>query len=389
MSTPHYKLAGKFQRYFLVSMLLLLLISLILFARPFLIDLLMSSILVVAAYPIHKKIRKFLQFSPTLAALISMLIVTIVVVLPFTLFAVFMAYEAGDAYSLISRKINEMVVSEQVTTPAQFLSVIPFADQAEELLKYLPFTTEDLLKTISESVGQFSTFLLGQTTNILRHLSLFIIHILVFLMAIFYFFRDGDRLVNYLRSLVPLGKTYREELFGKLAHLSYGIIYGLFGAAILQGLLVGFGFAVAGFHNAAFWGLIAALFSPIPYLGTMIVWLPAVVILAVGSHWWAALLLLIWCMGVVSTADNFIKPYLIGASSALNPMALLIVLLGGTFAFGLKGLILGPFILTLSLSFLHIYQLEYESVLDGKEVLVKEPVVKKGLRLKEGRKRAL
>lgn len=385
MDTPHYKLVGKFQRYFLVGMLIILLITLLLFARPFLIDLLISGILVIAVYPIHKKILKRIKFSRSLAALISLLMVTIVVVLPFTLFIVFTASEAGDAYKLISQRVNEMIVEEHVTTPAQFLAAIPFADKVESLMSYLPFTTEDLLKTVSESVGQFSTFLLGQTTNILRHLSLFVIHIIVFLMAMFYFLRDGDQLVEYLRSLVPLGKTYREELFGKLAHLSYSLIYGIFGAAILQGFLVGLGLAVAGFDNAAFWGLIAALFSPLPYVGTMVIWLPAVVILAVGSHWLAALLLMAWCMGVVSTADNFIKPYLIGASSALNPMALLIVLLGGTFAFGLKGLILGPFILTLALSFLHIYQLEYESVLDGTEVLVKEPVVKKVSRLKKGK----
>ena len=62
-------------------------------------------------------------------------------------------------------------------------------------------------------------------------------------------------------------------------------------------------------------------------------------------------------------ADNVIKPYLIGSTSALHPMAVLLVLLGGTFAFGVKGLILGPFVLTLTLAFLHIYQLEYKSVL--------------------------
>jgi len=377
MAPAHRPSAGKFQRHFLVGVLMLLLITLMIFANPFLIDLLLAGILVVAVYPVHKKILKGIKFSRTIASLISMLLITLVVVLPFTLFVVFIAYEAGDAYGLISKWVNNIVVSENVTTPLQFLSAIPFADKVKEVLSYLPFKTEDILQTVSESIGQLSTFLLGQTTNILKHLSLFIIHIIVFLMAIFYFLRDGEGLVEYLRGLVPLSKTYREELFHKLAHLSYGIIYGIFGAALLQGFLVGVGFAVAGFSNAAFWGLIAAIFAPIPYIGTLIVWLPAVGVLALGSHWLAAFLLLIWCISIVGTADNFIKPYLIGASSALNPMALLIVILGGTFAFGLKGLVFGPFLLTLTLSFLHIYQLEYKSVLDGKETPVKEVPLKK------------
>ncbi len=389
MATSNGHLENGFQRYFVVGTLLLLIVSLTIFARPFIIDILIPAILVVAVYPVHQKILKLTPFSRTVGSFISMLLIAVVVLLPFTLFAVFISQDAANAYEVVSSRINEIVVENDGNSASQILASIPFADKIQGVLDYLPFSTDDLLQTAGDILGQASTFLLGQTTNVLKHLSLFLLHVIVFMMALFYYLRDGDRLVEFLKSLVPLNKGYREELFHKLAQLSYGIIYGILGAAILQGVLVGIGFAVAGFSNAVFWGAIAALFSPVPFIGTFIVWGPAVIVLALAGKWVAALVFLGWCVLIVSSADNFIKPYLIGASSALNPMALLVVILGGVFGFGLKGLIIGPIVLTLTLSFLHIYQLEYQSILnDGviKKPALKKPVRKRLLAKKTGKK---
>jgi len=364
-----------FQRYFVVGSLLILLVSLIIFAGPFIIDLLVSAVLVAAVYPIHRHILKLFPFSRSLASFVTMLLIIVVMLLPFALFAVFISQDATGAYRVVSERINEIIIQSNGSNPSQILDSIPFADKISGILNYMPFSTDDILRAIGDSLGKASAFLLGQTTNIIKHLSLFLIHVIIFTMAMFYYLRDGERLVKYLKSLVPLNRGYREELFGKLTQLSYGIIYGIFGAAILQGILVGVGFAAAGFSNAFFWGAIAALFSPVPFIGTMIVWGPAAIILAVSGKWLVALIFLIWSILVVSSADNFIKPYLIGASSALNPMALLIVILGGVFAFGLKGLILGPFILMLTLAFMHIYQLEYKNVLEEQDTIMPEKII--------------
>ncbi len=362
-----------FQRGFLVLMILLLLVVIIIFANPFLIDLLISGILVTAIYPVHKRIRKGFKNNRTLSAFVSMLLTVIIILIPFTLFAFFIGQEAADAYTVVSDHISEISQqSDAAGTGFNLMDYLPYSQQIEEIFGYLPVSFEDLLTTFQESLGQISTFLIGQTTNILRSLSLLIIHFIVFLMALFYFLKDGDRLVAFIKSLLPLSKQHRQELFEKLGQLSYGIIYGIFGAAVLQGFLIGLGFYFAGFNNPAFWGVVGAIFSPVPYVGTMPVWVPAAIILFINGQWLAGILFSAWSLFVVGTADNILKPYLIGSSSALNPMALLVVLLGGAFTFGLKGLILAPFLLTLTLAFLHIYQLEYKHVLDVKEKAIPE-----------------
>lgn len=384
------------QKYFLLGVLILLLIMAFRYISIFFVDLLIAGVIVAAVYPAYKHLKKALWFSKTLAAVLAFILIIVIILLPFVAFVLYLIGQAPEAYVAVSTYISESIADNGgVDTPTKIISILPFSDQVNWLLGKLPFSPVELIRNFQETiltsagalVGDISTFLIRQSTNIIKHLTLFILHVIIFLMTLFYFLRDGDRLVIYLKSLLPMSQKYRDELFTKMSNLSYGIIYGIFGTAIAQGILVGLGFTFTGLDNAVFWGSIAALFSPVPYIGTAIVWLPAVFVLAFGGSWLMALLLLIWCVLVVGTADNIIKPFLIGSSAALHPLAMLLVILGGTFTIGLQGLIFGPFILTLALAFLHIYKLEYQSVLEERiEEPKREPInpVKK---LKELKKR--
>jgi len=354
------------QKQFLIAMVILLLILLFVFVEPLLITLLFAGILVTAVYPIHKWIRSKIPLSESLAAFVSLILIAAVVIVPFTLLIFFISAEATAAYLSLSSKINVMIASGNFNSVPKIVEMLPFSESIKALMQSSPIKATNVLQTAGDLIGNLSSFLLSQSTNILKHLSVIVIHTIVFLIAMFFLLRDGDQFVKYIYNLVPLSADYRRELFKKLNNLSYGILYGLFGSALLQGFLLAIGYAFAGLHNPAFWGAVAALLSVVPYIGTTIVWLPAVIALAVSGHGITAFGLAAWCILIVGTSDNLIKPYLIGASSALHPLAILTVLLGGAFAFGIKGIIFGPFILTLALSFLHIYTLEYASVLEEK-----------------------
>ncbi len=352
------------QKYFLIGVLLLLIVALFRFAIPFLATMIIAGVIVAGVYPVHKMLHRKLHFPASVSTLISMILVATIILAPLILLFFLAAHEATGAYTVVSDKISQITESNTSLLP-QLLQKGFIKDWIDKVSAYAPISASDIISTAKDFVGTIGAVLLSQTTNILKNLSVFILHMIVFLLTMFYFLRDGDKLIEYLNSIMPLSEEYRKELIRKLSSLSHGIIYGIFGAAIIQGALVGLGFTVVGINNGAFWGAIAALLSPLPYIGTSLIWVPAVITLAVGGHWLAALFLLIWGMLIVGMADNVIKPYLIGSATALHPLAVLLVLLGGTFAFGLKGLLFGPFILTLTLAFLHIYKLEYSCVLDG------------------------
>jgi predicted PurR-regulated permease PerM len=364
MTTKHTS-AIDIQKYFILGAVLVLFVSLMIFFSSFFATLLIAIIVVTGVFPLHKLLSKKIRIPQTVSAFISLIVVAVVIITPFILFTFLVANQAAGAYETISVKINALISSHVDFIPSILKK--GFLDSlAGKISAYAPISASDIVSTAKDFVGKIGTIILGQTTNILKNLSFFIIQFIVFLFAMFYLLRDGEKLINYVNSLMPLSEEYKKELFKKLSKLSYGIIYGLFGAAIVQGFLVGLAFYIVGVNNAAFWGSVAALLSPIPFIGTSIVWIPVVIALAVGGHWLSAIFLLAWCAALVSTADNIVKPYLIGSSTSLHPLAVLLVLLGGAFAFGLKGLLFGPFVLTLTLAFLHIYKLEYGNELNKK-----------------------
>jgi len=356
-------IAKGIQKYFLLTLLVVLIITFFIFLSPFFATLFIAGIIVTAIFPIKKIGERKFKLSSNLSSTLTFFIVFVFSLLIVTFFFVFIVAEASDAYLLVNEKIENFIVKQR--NNQNFLENLPLFLQ--NWLHYFsmnnPISLEDIVSSAGDFIGAVSRFLVDQTANILKQLSIFTLHLLVFLFGIFYFLRDGEKALKYIRSLIPLPVEYKKELFSKIHTLMYSIMVGTFGAAIAQGSFVAIGFVFVGINNAAFWGLLASLFSPIPYLGTSIVWFPAMLGLYLSGHYVAGTFLLIWGTFIVGFVDNLIKPYLIGSSATLHPFAVLLVLLGGVFVFGFRGLIFGPLILTLTLAFLHIYQLEYADIL--------------------------
>lgn len=349
------------QKYFLIVITILLIVLFFQFLSPFFSTLIIAGVIAAGTHPFNQWLTKKVK-NRTVATLLTLLIVTVIILAPFTMFFFFIAQEATTAYTAISDDVAWFLNLDIALVPAKIRESF-LGEWFTKVTQYTPISYENIFGVIQDALERVSSFLVAQTAGIVARLSLFILYILVFLLSLFYFLRDGAALIKNVKQLIPLPTKYRDTLFNKLNQLSKGVIYGFFGAAVAQGLLAGFGFYVVGISNAAFWGTIMAFFSPIPYLGTSLIWVPAVIILLIQKHFVAGIFLFAWCAALVGTADNIVKPYLIGKSTAIHPLAILLMLLGGVFTFGLKGLILGPFILTLLLAFLHIYQLEYKKVL--------------------------
>jgi len=317
-TTENHIIVKGIEKYFLLGILIVLLVTLMIFISPLLSTLLIAAVIVTAIFPVHKWLFNRMHVPENTSAFLTLLFVTLIIIAPFTAFFFLLANEASEAYIAVSAKIN-ILIKNDVTLIPQLLRESVIGDFFERIAEYAPISIADVIGTIGDFFGQISKILITQSTNILKHLSVFLLQIIVFFIALFYFIRDGEKLVRFIYSLLPLSHLYRKALFHKLNQLSYAIIYGIFGAAIAQGFLVGLGFFIAGIDNAPFWGTLAGLASPVPYIGTSIIWVPAVVLLFIGGHWVAGIFLIIWGVAVVGIADNIVKPYLIGSSTALQP----------------------------------------------------------------------
>ncbi|MDP3233179.1 MAG: AI-2E family transporter [Myxococcales bacterium] len=164
---------------------------------------------------------------------------------------------------------------------------------------------------------------------------------------LFFFLRDGREMLARGIRLVPLSQERKDELSKSLGGVTRGVVVGTLVTAVVQGTLLGMGFAIAGLPSPLVFGAIGAVASLIPVVGTALVWVPAVLsLLALGQSSWAIFLTL-WCVILVAGSDNLIRPLVVSSSSNVSTLLVFVGVLGGVSAFGFAGIFVGPVLLTL------------------------------------------
>ncbi len=350
-------------KYFILGGLIALLIAIIWIISPFLPSIVIGAVIATGFYPIHRRILKVLNNKRTAASIISFMLILGILLAPVTWFVSYITDQAIDIYSYVEIHVGDVFDDVQLIPEKIENSFVgKYIEQASD---FAPIKMEDVVGFATSAVQNVSQFLVAQTTSFAKSLSVLAFHLFVLLLSTFFFLRDGDKVIHEFKELIPVARKYRKILFDKLQAMSRGILYGIFGAAMAQGFLGGIGFALAGIENAAFWGTIMAFFSIVPYVGATLIWIPAALILFITGHWVAGLFLVLWGMFVVGTVDNFIKPIVIGESARIHPLLSFLTILGGIFTMGLPGLIIAPYLLSLALTFLYIYKLEYKQVLEA------------------------
>jgi predicted PurR-regulated permease PerM len=207
------------------------------------------------------------------------------------------------------------------------------------------------------SLGQLQAWAAQAAQAILKALASFgrqaflgalgtVIGFILMMFILFFAIRDGKRLFETLRALVPMAPAERSRLFEHLASVTRALVYGTGVTALVQGALVAIGFAIVGLPSPIVFGVLAALLALVPLAGTPVVWVPAVIALALQERWYAALFMLLWG-GFVVTIDNVLRPWLVSGRAQIGALTVFIGVLGGVAAFGPIGVFLGPLVLAL------------------------------------------
>ena len=172
----------------------------------------------------------------------------------------------------------------------------------------------------------------------------------------FFFFRDGDRLVVRLKDLLPMSEDLKANLTYRLKEVIEASIYGQVLVAAIQGVLGGLIFWLTGLPSPIFWGTVMAMLSLIPIVGPYLVYLPAGVILIVSGSWIRGIIVLILGIVVVSQSDNILRPMIVSSRTKIPTLALFFSILGGIKLFGLLGIILGPVVVSIIFTLIEVYR---------------------------------
>ena len=356
-----------FARYFLVFAIIGVLLLFLWVISPFFNVLIYSGLIAIVFYPLHRLILKGLKGHKSISAFISTILVLIICLAPLTLFMVFIAQEAMDTYDVIEEKIEMMEIEEinGIRDVPWLGGTLDYWSHKYGFKEFIEEADIDVFALVQSAGESVSSFVFNQSASIAKSLGDTAVSIFILLLTVFFFFRDGADVTAFMKKMSPLPLKHENEIEKKLKGTTYAIVVGNFGTALLQGLAGAIGFWIAGVEHVILWGTVMAFASLIPYIGASIIWAPmAAIFLLQGNIVWGVFLVL-WGLVIVSAVDNVARPYLIGSTSKMHPLATFLVVLGGIYVFGLKGIIFGPLILSLTVTIIHIYEMEYKEILKG------------------------
>lgn len=310
--------------------------------REFLLSLTWALIIAYVMWPPYRRLRRRLKNHVTASAAVMTAIIAAVIAMAVYWLAGLLQNELTIAYQTLAANLTD----EAYRLP-DFIRRIPWlGNYLQELIDRLNSDraglTAQFAQWAKQWLGEFAKFLGGIGENLVK--------LGVILVTVFFCFRDGDEAVDQLHlGLVKFLGKYQHVYLEAAGQTTRAVVYGLVLAALGQGVLAGFGYAVAGVKAPVLFAAVTSLLALVP-MGATLVWIPLSLGLMFMDRFWPGMGLLLWGILVVSTVDNVIRPLVISGASRVPFLVVMFGVLGGLTAFGAVGLFLGPVILAVLLS---------------------------------------
>ncbi len=332
--------------YFLTALLIGVLALVTAIFWPFLKPLALAAVFAVVLQGLYGKISRLFGGWPSVAALLTVLMSILLILLPLSLVGVLVGNEARQLYVSLEEGEGRSTIAELfLRIDESFGGAVPgLGEFSRGLSADVDTYTKELLQWVT-----------GHAGAIFSSVSQLLLSFFIFFIALYYLLRDGRRVREILITLSPLRDSQDETVFERLERAVNSVIKGNLTIALVQGILTTIGFVLFGIPNAILWGTIAAIAALIPGFGTSLVFIPAVAYVFFTGATVYALGLLAWGVIAVGLIDNLLGPRLVGRGMQLHPLLVLLSVLGGIIFFGPVGIFLGPLSLSLLFSLLSIY----------------------------------
>lgn len=333
--------------------------------RPFLHILVLAIVLASLFYPIQIFLVRVYRGRSTLAALTIVFIVTFVIAIPIFFFISALVAQGLDSIN----RINEWIKAgnlQQLTQNPDVLAGIAWIQERFPSFDINKLNIADNLLQLSKNVGHF---LLSKGASLLGNAATLVYDFFIMIFIVFFMVRDGKQMVEQARYFSPLRKDQEDRILNGVRLVARSVLLGSFLTALSQGIIGGIGLMIVGIPGL-FWGTVMGFSSLIPVVGTALIWVPTVVYLIILGKVKSAVFLALWCIVLVGSIDNFLRPFLMRGEASMSPFYIFLAIIGGVQYFGLVGILYGPLILSFAMIMLFIYGVEYRNdLLEGKKGL--------------------
>ncbi|MBT3378332.1 MAG: AI-2E family transporter [Lentisphaerae bacterium] len=354
-------------RYLMIALTAASVFGVYVILRPFLHSIILALLLVSIFAPVHQRIRRGLSEHENAAAFLAVLVVFLLVLIPFSLFLSGLVKQGIDSIQKTNAwfaegKFQEALSSERVQAVLAHKRVERLRELAGPYLAGEEGKSVDVGAMALRGGQKALEFVQKGVLPLLQAGGSAVFGFFIMLFVMFFAFRDGAKMLASVLHLSPLSSSQESALLDRIREVSRAVLLGTFITAAAQGLAAMVGFKIVGIP-ALFWGAMLGATSLVPMVGTALVWVPAVAYLLITGHNGKAVFLALWCLLVVGSIDNFLRPVLMGGRVGMSTVVIFFAILGGIRCFGPVGIIYGPLIFGLCAVSFYIYELENASFL--------------------------
>jgi predicted PurR-regulated permease PerM len=358
---------------FFVACLVIIVFFLYRIFDPFFTSLLWASVLTVVFWPLFKRILALVRGRRSLASFITCILILILIVLPITAIGVLITQQSIALYQNLQGNADTLADAAAEWQELQNRPGIQWLRQQAE--KWFGVGEFDLQQYLREAASAVSRFLVDIGPSLLRNVGEWIFSFFLIFITMFFLLRDGPQLIETFKSVSPLPDAIESELFQKFEDMSFATFFGSLLTAIAQGTAACLLFWALGLPAPLFWGAVVSLVALVPIVGAFLVWIPWSAYLLLAGQTTKGLLLLAIGGLVVSSIDNVLKPIIIKGRTDMHPILVFLSVLGGLQAFGFIGILLGPLMVALFISFIQFYQMEFPDTLRHKRPIAGQETV--------------
>lgn len=320
--------------------------------RPFLDALLVASVVAVLAWPFHLWIAAAMPRTPRLSTLITVLTITVTVVVPVALLVWLVSRELAALASQLAAQVDAGELQRLATRAAEVPLVHRLLDLAggpTAVTAAVQTAARDGLLGLASEAGGVVPGLLGVTARAL-------LDACIFFLALATFFHRGSELRGWALRMIPLAEAHITRLFSVFAEFARNVVLAGLVAAMMQGLVAGIGYSLAGVERAFLFAVLTGVLAFVPLVGTALAWVPVALLLLLEGRAGAAGFVVIWSIGLTGTVDNLVKPLIVRGRSDMPTLLVFLGVFGGLSAFGVIGLLVGPVLMALLLALFRIYE---------------------------------
>ncbi len=331
--------------------------------HQFLMAIFMAALFSAILAPVHHLLARKLGGRESLASIFIVMGIVLLVLIPLTVLITLIVTQAISIGQSVTPWVQSFI--NEPTTLTVYLEKIPYY---QEILPY----RDIIIQKAGELVGTVSSFLIDSLSSVTKVTIDAVFSSIIMLYVMFYFLTMGDLLLQKILFFLPLDDFSEQRLLYRFTSVTRATIKGTVIIGIMQGTICGIAFAIAGIEGPVFWGSLMAVTSIIPAFGTAIIWVPALMILALSGNFTGVVVLGILCGALAGNLDNIVRPRLVGKDTEMHDLFVLFGTLGGLSMFGLLGIIVGPIVAALFITIWEIYGDVFKEYLPNVQVVLKK-----------------